>query len=101
MMDEGQIKIKKEQSSMGVSCCSDGEYYPYGTSINIEDDLVDELSAGNLAIGDVVKVHGYAFVDSKSESSDKEGVNKTVRLQMTSIKLSRETEDRAVQLYGK
>ena len=99
-MPEDQVKIKKESSSMGVTHCSNGDYYPYGTSINLEDNLVDELNAGNLAIGDVVEVTGYAFVDSKSEHSDKQGSNKSVRLQMTSMKIEREADDRVKQLYG-
>ena len=99
-MPEDQVKIKKESSSMGVTCCSDGDYYPYGTSINLEDDLVDDLNAGNLAVGDVVEVRGYAFVDSKSESSNKESTNKSIRLQLTSLKVDRETDDAVAQLYG-
>lgn len=100
-MPEDQVKIKKESSSTGVTCCSDGDYYPYGTSISLEDDLVDELNAGNLAVGDVVEVRGYAFVDSKSEYSNSEGSSKNIRLQMTSMKVERETDDTAVKLYGK
>jgi hypothetical protein len=99
-MPEDQVKIKKEHSSNGVTCCSDSNYYPYGTSISIEDDLVEELDAGNLAVGDVVEIRGYAFVDSKSEHSDKESSTKTIRLQMTSMKLTRETDDVVKKLYG-
>ena len=99
-MPEDQVKIKKESSSMGVTCCSDGDYYPYGTSISIDDDLVDELNAGNLAVGDVVEVRGYAFVDSKSEHSSKESSSKTIRLQLTSLKIDRENDDTIKQLYG-
>ena len=99
-MHEDQVKIKKESSSKGVTCCSDGDYYPYGTSINLEDDLVDELNAGNLAVGDVVEIRGYAFVDSKSEYSNKESSNKSARLQLTSLKVDRESDDAVIQLYG-
>jgi hypothetical protein len=100
-MPEDQVKIKKESSSSpGVTCCSDGDYYPYGTSLSIDNDLVDELDMGNLAVGDVVEVRGYAFVDSKSEYSNKEGSDKSIRLQMTSMKLERENDDRVKQLYG-
>lgn len=98
-MPEDQVKIKKE-ASPGVDCCSDGNHYPYGTKISIDDDLVDELNAGNLAVGDVVEVRGYAFVDSKSEHSDTGGSNKSVQLQLTSLKLNRETDDRIKILYG-
>lgn len=100
-MPEDQVKIKKESSSMGVTCCSDDNHYPYGTSLSFDDELVEELDAGNLAAGDVVEVRGFAFVDSKSEHSNTEGSNKSIRLQMTSVKLTRETDDRINTLYGK
>lgn len=99
-MPEDQVKIKKGSSSETAICCSDGDYYPYGTGLSLEDDLVDELEAGNLAVGDVVEVRGYAFVDSKSEHSNKESTSKSVRLQMTSLKVSRENDDRIKQMYG-
>jgi len=97
---DGQVKIKKESSSQDVCCRSDGDYYPYGTSISVDGDLVDELKTNNLAVGDVVKVRGYAFVDHKSESSNKEGSTKSIRLQLTSLKIEREDDDRVKQLYG-
>ena len=100
-MPEDQVTIKKSSSSSdGLTCCSDGDHYPYGTGLSIDDDLVDELDAGNLAVGDVVEVRGYAFVDSKSEHSSKDNSSKSIRLQMTSMKLNRETDDRVKQLYG-
>lgn len=100
-MPEDQVKIKKENSSSpGVTCCSDENYYPYGTSLSIEDDMVDDMGISNLAVGDVVEIRGYAFVDSKSEHSSKEGSNKSIRLQMTSMKVDRENDDRAKRLYG-
>ena len=83
-----------------MTCCSDGDYYPYGLSLSIDNDLVDELDAGNLAVGDVVEVRGFAFVDSKSEYSNKEGSDKSIRLQMTSLKIDRENDDRVKAMYG-
>lgn len=99
-MPEDQVRIKKESSPAGVTCCSDENYYPYGTSLSFDNELVDELEAGNLAVGDVVEIRGYAFVDSKSEHSDKESTSKSIRLQMTSVKLNREEDDAVTQLYG-
>lgn len=100
MDHDGQVKIKKESSSLNVCCRSDGSYYPYGTGISIDNDFIDELGAENLSVGDVVEVRGHAFVDSKSEHSDKDSSNKSVRLQMTSLKIKREDDDRVKQLYG-
>lgn len=100
-MPEDQVKIKKEsESSPQVTCCSDGDFYPYGTSLSVDDELVDELGAGSLAVGDVVEVRGFAFVDSKSEHSSKDHTSKSIRFQMTSMSVKRETDDAVKQLYG-
>ncbi len=99
-MADHQVRIKKESSSHNTTIGSDGGNYPFGTSINIEDDLVTELNADNLAVGDVVEVRGFAFVDSKYEHSDKESTSKSIRLQITSLKIERETDDAIKTLYG-
>jgi len=99
-MPEDQVKIKKEASSMGVTCCSDENYYPYGTALSFDDELVEELGVGNLARGDVVEVRGYAFVNSISSRDDEDGSHKSIRLQMTSMKIARETDDVAKRIYG-
>ena len=99
-MPEDYVKIKKENMSAGMTCCSDENYYPYGTSLNIEDDMVEEMGIGSLAVGDVVEIRGYAFVDSKNSHEDKENSSKSIRLQMTSMKVDRESDDRIKTLYG-
>lgn len=99
-MSDDQVKIKKESHNDNAVCCSDGDYYPYGTGLSFEDDMIDSLNVGSLAVGDVVAVRGFAFVDSTSENASKEGSSKSLRLQMTSVALHRETDDRVKQLYG-
>ena len=99
-MHGDQVKIKKESESKELDCCSDGAYYPYGTSLSVNDDLVDELDIGGLAVGDVVEVRGYAFVNSKSEHSNSDGSGKNINLQLTSLRVNREDDDRVKQLYG-
>ncbi len=101
MMHKDQVKIKKQsEMTNGMTRCSDEDYYPYGTSLSIDDELVDELGLTSLAVGDVVELSGYAFVDSKSENSNKEGSSKNIRLQMTSINIEREDDDVVTKLYG-
>ena len=100
-MAEDQVKIGKESSDFNqITRASDDSHYPYGTSLSFENDLIEELDVGGLAVGDVVEIHGFAFVDSKSEHSDKDGSNKSMRLQLTSVKIRREEGDRAQRLYG-
>lgn len=100
-MPEDQVKIKKESyESDGMVCCSDNSYYPYGTSLSLEDEMIEELGAGSLAVGDIVEVRGFAFVERKSERSDTDGSSKSIGLQLTTLKIQRETGDRVEQLYG-
>lgn len=100
-MPDDQVKIKKEQSaSDGMVCCSDGDHYPYGTSLSFDNDLIESLGIDNLAIGDIVEVRGFAFVERKSEYSTADHSDKSLGIQMTSIKLQRETGDVVEQMYG-
>lgn len=100
-MPADQIKIKKESfDSDGMVGRSDGSHYPFGTSLRFEDDLVEELGVENLTVGDIVEVRGFAFVDSMSEHTNTDGSEKSLSLQLTTIKVSREDSDRAEQLYG-
>ena len=99
-MAEDQVKIQKEASHDNAVCCSNGDYYPYGTSLNLENELIEQLGVESLAVGDVVEVHGFAFVERKSECSDKDGSERSLGLQLTSIKLRRENDDHAQVLYG-
>lgn len=98
-MSDDQIEIKKESSNM-LGCCSDGDHYPYGTSISLEDEMIDKLGVAALAIGDKVEVRGCAFVDGKSEHSNKNESSKSIRFQLTSVKISRKSDDDKVsKLY--
>lgn len=102
MMHDNQVKIKKEKGDVDVAQMSDENYYPYGTSLSIDDELVDELKADSFAAGDIVEIKAYAFIESKSETSSNEHSSKTVRLQLTSMSLEREADNdgRAKRMYG-
>jgi len=100
-MSEDMVKIKKESShSAGLCCSDDGSYYPYGTSLHFDDDLIESLGVESLGVGDLVEVRGFAVVQSKSERQDTDSSEKSIGLQLTSVKLRRETSDHAEQLYG-
>ena len=43
---------------------------------------------------------GFAFVDHKSEHSNTDHSEKSIGLQLTTVKVRREESDRAEQLYG-
>lgn len=98
-MSEGQVKIEKK--SHGSMLSPTDEYYPYGTSLNFEDDMVDSLGLSGVKVGDMVEVKGYAKVESVSERSDEEGSSKNVGLQLTSVSVSTGEKKSAVdQMYG-
>lgn len=100
-MPDDQVKIKRQSyESDGMVSCSDGEHYPYGTSLSFDDDMIEELGIENLAVGDIVEIRGFAFVERKSEHSSTDHTSKSIGVQLTTIKLQRETGDRVEQLYG-
>ena len=100
-MAEDQVKIQKvTPETDSAVCCSDGNFYPGGTSLRFEDGMVDEMDADGLAVGYVVEIRAFAFVDRKAIDSNMGGASKSLGLQLTSIKLRREEGDVAAQLYG-
>jgi len=101
-MDKDLVQIKKENDGDVITCCSDGQHYPYGTSLHINDDLIDDLGIGQLAVEDVVEIKAVAFVNSKSENSSSGGEeSKSMGIQITGMKIKRKSEDDAVKvLYG-
>ncbi len=95
------IKIEKTTDGESAVCCSNGDYYPYGTSMSFEDDMVDKLGLDAVAVGDLVEFRGFAFVDRRSEHSSTEHTSKSVGIQMTALSVRRKPDDdHAKQLYG-
>lgn len=99
-MPQDQVKIKKESDSDDLVVGSDGNHYPYGTSLRFEDDMIEALSIDSLAVGDIVEIRAFAYVDSKAENNSTDHSSKTISLQLTTIKVRREESDRAELLYG-
>ena len=98
-MPEGFTEIKKESGDAGVPVSSDA-HYPYGTSLSFDTDTVDSLGVSALSVGDVVEVRAFAVVERKSEHEDGDGVDKSVCLQLTQLKVNRTNSDAADELYG-
>lgn len=100
------VEIKKEKYEGGSLSCCEEPYYPYGTSLDLRDELVDDLNVGALAVGDVVEVRAFAVVTSKSEHQreDQDGSDssKNLSIQLTQMKVRREEDDndRVKTLYG-
>lgn len=104
-MSSDMVTIEKSPSDNEVTSTNYDDHYPWGTSISLDDDMVQKLGLGNLNAGDVVEIRAFAFVESKSESQHRsDGETKTdshMSFQMTKMKISESSDsDRAGQLYG-
>jgi len=99
-MPEDLIEIKKNKSESTALCCPDNEEYPYGTSLDFSDEMVDMLGVGSLAINDIVEIRGFAYVQSKSEHDSESHSSKSVSLQLTAVNISTNDNSRVNKLYG-
>lgn len=99
-MPEGMTKLEKTRDN-GIDCSVGSEaHYPWGTALNIENELVEDLGAEGLAAGDLVEIRAFAKVESKNEHQSEDGTQRSLRLQLTAMEIRRESSDRAETLYG-
>jgi len=95
------IEIEKEKSEYDASP-SEG-HYPYGTRLELEDELVTKLGLDKLNAGDSVNVRAVALLKRKEEyvdGDDKEGeVDQRVCLQFTSIAVAKTQGSAVKELY--
>jgi hypothetical protein len=103
-MPQDMVEIKKEKYEEGCCVPSDNPSYPYGTSLSLRNDLIDDLNVSVLSVGDVVEVRSLAVITSKSEREEGGVVDseshKSIDLQLTHMVIKREDQDRVKQLYG-
>lgn len=102
-MKKDMVSVKKESyDGHMLDCCSDGEHYPYGTSLHIENDLIDQLGIGELTTEDVVEIRAVAFINSKHENSRSSGENsKSMGIQITDLKIKRKVEEDVTKILYK
>lgn len=88
-MPKEAYKIQKKPSYDG------GEPdYPYGSRMEMNKDMMEGMGMTGMEVGDMVEVHGYAMISSKSEYSDEDGSEMSMGIQMTEMSVSRkETHD--------
>lgn len=102
------VEIVKEKYDDSVVCCesdADDAHYPYGTSIELSDEMVEALGLGEMKAGDQVGVIAKAFIKSKSEHSservgEEDDKSSNVCIQFTDIEVAKEMSDAAESLYG-
>jgi len=87
-----EVEIKKKQDTHpGELCCSE-EYYPWGTSLEFEGDVLDGLGIfDNVAVDQEVQIIATAKVTRKNEntSSDQDGeeVRRSLSLQLVKVNI--------------
>lgn len=99
------VAIEKEKSDSDMCCPEPAEpRYPWGTQIDLKDELVEQLGLGSLALGEEVQIRAVAVMTARREnSSESEGHSyseKCVTLQLTKIGVSAPGPDHATALYG-
>jgi len=89
------VKIEKVKPESMPSSEYNGDY-PYGTRLEFEGDVVEELELDKLSAGDTVSIKGTAVVKRKTEKQDTDGdeedVEKEVVLQVTAIAVAKNNE---------
>ena len=78
---------KAKKSDMCCSMPCSASEYPWGLSINLENESLDKLGMEDLPkVGDIVKIVAEAKVESVSSRSDKDTKNnRTVSLQIVKM----------------
>lgn len=79
---------------------SDRKRYPWGTSLDIRDEMLEQLNISSLNVGDEVQLHGVVKVVSKSDRSDEDESSKSMTLQFVKLgSNSTHDNDNATKLY--
>lgn len=96
------LKMPKGETDE-VACAGPGEGnpYPWGVRITIEDKHLDELNL-NAKIGDTVEIHAKAEIVSTSAHEDAESdqSHKSMSFQITDIDVKRPGKSAMSVMYG-
>ncbi len=99
------MKMSKEEAKEQCSPSTDeGPRYPYGLSINLDDDALTKLGIGDsVNVGDEVLITAKATVTSKSGYQTMVGDSEnSIGLQITDMEVSGGTQSKAAKtLYDK
>ena len=95
-----KIEPKTHDEQYPDMSSNDKKSYPYGTSLDLTDEVAKGAGSESLQVGDTVDVRAKAFVKSKSISERDGSENVEMCLQFTEIDVSGASNDRAKQMYG-
>jgi hypothetical protein len=99
------MKMSKKEAKEQNECptVADSPQYPYGLSINLDNDALDKLGLGTgVEVGDEVSIIAKAKVTSKSGYETMVGgAENSIGLQITDMEVSGEATKAGKTLYDK
>ena len=95
---------KEDKKTMEAECCISEQDYPYGLSINLEEQSIQKLGINALPeIGQKFLLKSIVEVTSISDNKNKDSRNRCIRLQITDMELAeppKEEKSAEAALYG-
>ena len=97
---------KSEAKESGITAARpsepEGPRYHYGTSLHLEDELLDKLKAGDLKTGDKVEIiaHGHIASHGASQRSGDKEERRHIEVQLTDMSLTGSKADRKEKAIG-
>lgn len=96
-------KEEREKNSMPTEVSADAPEYPYGMCLELDDEQLKKLGMSSLPeVDSEMMIEARVIVRRKSETSDKEGTDKCISLQITELGLGQaeQVSKAAKTLYG-
>ena len=92
------MKLSKEQATSEVAIgASEGPRFPFGLSINLDDDSLKKLGFDKLpGVGAEMTVSGVGTVTRASENRSQSGVSRDVSIQLEKLKVESSSDATAV-----
>lgn len=96
MSDIKSMKIDKAEADKlygKPSVVSSSPEYPYGLRLRLDNVVVDKLGVGLPKVGEKLMIEAYVEVVSVSANESKEGMQKSIELQITDMCLEPREEE--------
>lgn len=88
---EMQQREKDMQVSIGSS---DGERYPYGTRLDLDNDTLEKMGIKTLPpVGSTMMIEAKVTVIGSRQSATKERTNRSLELQITDMELEADEDE--------
>ena len=92
---------KENRTELAIDSPADEEQFPFGLTVNLEDESMDKLGTDLLEVGDEVLFTAVSKVTHVHESASAPGdKHKSMTLQTTDMEIVPPDSDIAKKLYG-